>query len=76
MKRINSILRTVFSTLNKRAEILFAGPTNTPTLKTQTESALQRLYATRVLVGDFGSSTLPCCRKCDHGSANTRQVQL
>lgn len=74
MKRINSIPRTVFSILNKRAEILFAVPTNTPTLETQTESALLRLYATRVLGGDFVSSTLPCCRKRDYSNANTRQV--
>jgi len=92
MKRIDSILRAIFSTLNERAAAdPFARTTSSPTFNPQTESASSTLYTTGVLVSDFVSSIFlyslilalrnldkvpGVTRKCDQSSSNAHRVSL
>ena len=90
MKRVNSIPRAFFSTLEKRAGIIrFARATGLPTFKTQPESVSPRFYRAGVLIGDFVSSVLyisipalrnfgkvsSATRECDHDGVNACRVQ-
>lgn len=92
MKRVNSIPRAFFSTLEERAEIIrFARAIGLPTFTTQPESASLSLFKAGVLAGHLLSSVLlyilistlrnfgkvfSPTRARNHNTVNARWVQL